>query len=75
MNRIVVIVLLVWFTGCTQKAEKIIQTNYLPETPLLNSDIMSPEVLWSFGRLGGAQVSPDGQTVLYTVTWYHIEEN
>lgn len=36
---------------------------------------MSPEVLWSFGRLGGAQVSPDGKTVLYTVTYYNIEEN
>ena len=36
---------------------------------------MTPEVLWSFGRLGGAQVSPDGKTVLYTVTWYNIEEN
>ncbi len=25
----------------------------------LSSDIMSPEVLWSFGRLGDVQVSPD----------------
>jgi len=25
----------------------------------LSSDIMSPEVLWSFGRLGDVQISPD----------------
>ncbi|MGQ8338511.1 prolyl oligopeptidase family serine peptidase [Sunxiuqinia sp. A32] len=51
------------------------QKNYVPETPVLNSDIMTPEVLWSFGRVGGAELSPDGQTVLYTVTYYNIEEN
>ncbi len=48
---------------------------YIPETPELSSDKMTPEVLWSFGRLGGAQVSPNGKTVLYTVTYYNIEEN
>jgi Tol biopolymer transport system component len=26
---------------------------------------MTPEVLWSFGRIGGMQVSPDGKTFLY----------
>jgi dipeptidyl aminopeptidase/acylaminoacyl peptidase len=49
--------------------------NYTPEIPALSSDIMTPEVLWSFGRLGGAEVSPDGETVLFTVTYYNIEEN
>jgi dipeptidyl aminopeptidase/acylaminoacyl peptidase len=32
-------------------------------------------VLWSFGRVGSPQVSPDGESVIYTVTYYHIEEN
>ena len=41
----------------------------------LNSDIMSPEVLWSFGRLGDVQVSPDGQKILYGVSYYSIEQN
>lgn len=49
--------------------------NYVPETPTLESDIMTPEVLWSFGRLGGATVSPDGKTVLYAVTYYKIDKN
>ncbi|MCK3685055.1 S9 family peptidase [Maribellus sp. YY47] len=49
--------------------------NFVPETPVLQSDRMTPEVLWSFGRLGGAQASPDGKTVLYTVTYYKIDEN
>jgi len=49
--------------------------NYLPATPKLASDLMTPEVLWSFGRIGSAQVSPDGQQVLYDVTWFNIAEN
>ncbi len=62
--------------SCTQKQTSVQNTsNFVPETPQLKSDIMTPEVLWSFGRLGGAQVSPDGRTVLYTVTYYNIEEN
>jgi dipeptidyl aminopeptidase/acylaminoacyl peptidase len=63
------------FFGCTKKETVSTSKNYLPETPKLKSDIMTPEVLWSFGRLGEAQVSPDGQTVIYTVTYCNIEEN
>jgi dipeptidyl aminopeptidase/acylaminoacyl peptidase len=63
------------FFSCTKRETSSTSKNYLPETPKLTSDIMTPEVLWSFGRLGEAQVSPNGKTVLYTVTFYNIEEN
>ena len=66
----------VFLFSCQQKEKPQQQTkNYVPETPQLSSDIMTPEVLWSFGRLGEAQVSPDGKTVLYTVTYYKIDED
>jgi dipeptidyl aminopeptidase/acylaminoacyl peptidase len=29
---------------------------------------MTPEIMWKFGRLGSMALSPDGATVLYTVT-------
>ena len=61
--------------GCTKKETVTTSKNYLPETPKLTSDIMTPEVLWSFGRIGESKVSPDAQTVLYTLTWVNIEEN
>ena len=63
--------------SCTQKEPASLTStkNYVPATPELSSDIMTPEVLWSFGRLGGAQVSPDGMNVLYGVSYYNIEEN
>ena len=61
--------------GCTKKETVTTSKNYLPETPKLTSDIMTPEVLWSFGRIGESKVSPDAKTVLYTLTWVNIEEN
>ena len=30
--------------------------------------VMTPELMWKFGRLGSFTLSPDGSTVLYTVT-------
>lgn len=78
MKKIVSIFIAVFVLfSCTQKETTTLTStkNYVPETPELSSDIITPEVLWSFGRLGGAQISPDGKTVLYTVTYYNIEEN
>jgi len=51
--------------------EKIISK---PELKL-KSDIMTPEVLWSFGRLGDVQVSPDEETLLFGITYYDIVED
>ena len=41
----------------------------------LTSDLMTPEVLWSFGRLSDPQVSPEGNRVIYGVTYYSIDKN
>ena len=52
------------------------------ETPLIEKQIpkiengrMTPEVLWAFGRIGGVQVSPDGSKILYSVSYYSVEQN
>jgi dipeptidyl aminopeptidase/acylaminoacyl peptidase len=36
---------------------------------------LTPELLWKLGRVSEAQVSPDGKTILYGVTYYNLEEN
>ncbi len=36
---------------------------------------LTPETLWGFGRIGGVQVSPDGQSMLFSVARYDIGEN
>ena len=37
--------------------------------------IMTPEILYSFGRVSDVQVSPDDKKVLYGVTYVSIEQN
>lgn len=75
MKKCLFIFALLLVFACTTQTESTQQKNYVPETPQLSSDLMTPEVLWSFGRLGSPQVSPDGKSVLYTVTYFNIEEN
>ena len=35
--------------------------------------VMTPEILWKFGRLGSISLSPDGSHVIYTVTEYDVQ--
>ena len=75
-NLFLFFLILSLFSAC-MKSEKPapVKNNYLPETPKLSSDIMTPEVLWSFGRVGGTQVSPDGKSVIFGITYFNIAEN
>ncbi len=41
----------------------------------INDGIMTPEVLYSFGRIGDVVVSPDKSKILYQVTYVGISEN
>ena len=40
-----------------------------------SAGILTPEVMWKIKRVGSAILSPDGRTVLYTVTTYDMKEN
>ncbi|MBE9518504.1 MAG: PD40 domain-containing protein, partial [Bacteroidetes bacterium] len=63
-------------SACQVNVQKETDSPLISKNQLtLSSDIMSPEVLWSFGRLGDVQVSPDGQKILYGVSYYSIEQN
>ncbi|MGQ7870027.1 alpha/beta fold hydrolase [Sunxiuqinia sp. sy24] len=77
MRKLVVlpVLALLFYAGMKSEVMAVEKKTYVPETPKLESDVMTPEVLWSFGQLGNAELSPDGKTVLYAVTYYHIEEN
>ena len=37
--------------------------------------VLTPEILWKFGRVGNVAVSPDGERILYTITSYDLEKN
>ncbi|NLA24188.1 MAG: peptidase S9, partial [Bacteroidales bacterium] len=46
----------------------------LTETEITNG-ILTPEILWKFGRIGEMKISPNGKELAYTITYYNIEEN
>ena len=71
----IVALVAILFSCSNQKTNKEMTKNPLPEVAKLSSDIMTPEVLWSFGRIAEPAVSPDGTKVLYSVTNFNIEEN
>lgn len=43
--------------------------------PLIENGVLTPEVLWSFGRLGEKVISPDEKSIVYTITYYSVEKN
>lgn len=45
------------------------------QRPVIENGLMTPEVLWAFGRVGNVCVSPDGAKVVYNVSYYSIEAN
>ncbi len=45
------------------------------DTIQLTSEIMTPEVLWSFGRIGSVELSPDKETIAFGVTFYNVDQN
>ena len=60
--------------GGRKGSEPLVIDNNLTEEEIA-AGILTPEVLWKMGRLGESTLSPDGKTVLYSVTWYNMAEN
>lgn len=59
-------------SGCA-KSPQISES--IGQTPKLTSDIMTPEVLWLFGRVGDVSLSPNQDQILFGVSYYSKEEN
>ncbi|MFA6401822.1 MAG: hypothetical protein WCX31_09390 [Salinivirgaceae bacterium] len=65
-----------FFMACQPEKPSTTEPSLIKKSELkLTSDIQTPEVLWSFGRLGDVQVSPDGTQLLYGVSYLSIEQN
>ena len=68
----VVLLALLFSASCKQKAPVAKETSPQFNNQLTAEEkaggIMTPEIMWKFGRLGTFTLSPDGSTVLYTVT-------
>ena len=62
--------------ACNQQEQMKPQTGYIGPSDIQVTDgRMTPEVLLSLGRLGDPQLSPDGKTILYGVSYTSIPDN
>jgi dipeptidyl aminopeptidase/acylaminoacyl peptidase len=81
MKRFITLLIIVSITGIyscrpKEKKETSKEATLIEKKEMkLSADLMTPEVLWSFGRLSEPSVSPDKSTVLYGVTYYNIPQN
>ena len=60
--------------GTGKKTDPMKIDNSLTEAEK-SAGILTPEVMWKMGRVGGSTVSPDGKTVLYTVSYYSMKDD
>ncbi len=76
MKHFALLAMIIFLLGACSapKQEKKDQT-FTNRDLKVDSEIMTPEVLWSFGRIGSVAVSPDEKTVAFTVSYTKIEEN
>jgi Tol biopolymer transport system component len=68
---------LVFFSACNQKNKRDSkkQVGNPVDKVELKSETMTPEALWSFGRVSGVKLSPDNSKMLFSVAFYNVEEN
>lgn len=60
--------------GCGERPQPLAIENSLTAEEIA-AGVFTPEVMWKMGRIGSAVLSPDGNALAYTVTYYNMEEN
>lgn len=67
---------LITMSACSEKQDSSDNSKVIKKAQIEVKDgLLTPEVLNSFGRVSDMQVSPDGKTVLYGVSYVSIPEN
>ena len=75
LSSFAIVSLLIAVYACTPGSGETGGSSFDTRGLTLESNQLTPEALWSFGRLGSVSVSPDDQTVVYSVSFSNIEEN
>ncbi len=73
--KIHLLLIAVWLLSACQTDKENQTTTFTPPEIKLNGDRLTAETLWSFTRIGQVKVSPDGQSILFTITNSNIEED
>lgn len=65
-------------SGCTD-TEKQVKEPLKVDVSLTQEEkdkgLLTPEIMWKFGRIGSSVISPDGKLLAYTTTYYNLQEN
>lgn len=73
--KIHLLLIAVWLLIGCQTAKENQATTFNPPEIKLDGDRLTAETLWSFTRIGQVKVSPNGQSILFTITNSNIDEN
>ena len=75
-TTVLIIFALALLASCSNNPkEEDMRHTFQPEKVDTQDGILTPELLWSFGRIGNVKVSPDDTQILYTVSHADIQEN
>lgn len=66
--------LLISCGGEAKKTDNMQIDNSLTQAEI-DAGVFTPEIMWKMGRVGGAELSPDGNQVVYSLSLYSMEEN
>lgn len=76
MKKYLLILLLPWLvSSCCEECAKTDDGIIGPREVKLQSDVITPENLWDFGRVSDIQISPNDSLILFGVTWYDWKQN
>lgn len=77
MKNLFLLIVVAGVLSCTKKENDNKSESKIIGKPIMEitDNKLTPEILWSFGRVGDVAVSPDLQTVVYGVKYYDISEN
>ena len=65
-------------SGCTdtqKQAKELLNIDVSLTQDEKERGILTPEIMWKFGRIGSSAISPDGKYLAYTTTYYNLQEN
>ncbi|MBO7270993.1 MAG: PD40 domain-containing protein, partial [Bacteroidales bacterium] len=75
IKKFLILTMALTMMACQDKQKQACE-DYIGKSELtLESDLLTPEVLWKMGRVSDVQVSPDGKKALYGVSYYSVEKN
>lgn len=62
--------------GCNSTGNKEKPTSIIGKSDIkIEGGLMTPEALWAMGRVGNPAVSPDGNKIIYGISYYSVEQN